>query len=82
MRLHATLPHIEAPVALHGHETLVHAIAAIRSNLSALAPHWPRNLEEERSYFLSQAINHEDLELRIRAWDAWQARIHTMPPAL
>jgi hypothetical protein len=35
-----------------------------------------------RERFLSQAVDHEDLERRIREWDAHQARVRGLPPVL
>ena len=35
-----------------------------------------------RERYLSQAVDHEDLESRIRAWDEHEARLRYLPPVL
>ena len=37
---------------------------------------------DARESYLARALDHEDLEHRIRAWDAHEARLRSLPPVL
>jgi len=37
---------------------------------------------DPRERYLSQSVDHEDLENRMREWEAYEARSRCLPPAL
>jgi len=37
---------------------------------------------DPREGYLSRSVDHEDLENRIRAWEAYKARLRCLPPVL
>jgi hypothetical protein len=55
---------------------------AFKRAVAALARHCATGTADPRERYLSRSVNHEDLESRIRAWDAYEARLRRLPPVL
>ncbi|AGU53588.1 hypothetical protein VAPA_2c10320 [Variovorax paradoxus B4] len=65
---------VEAPVP-SVHDAFKRAVAAlVRCCATGTA--------DPRQRYLSRSVNHEDLENRIRAWEAYEARLRCLPPVL
>lgn len=56
--------------------------SAFKRAVAALARGCATGTVDPRERYLSQSVNHEDLESRIRAWDAYEARMRCLPPVL
>lgn len=50
--------------------------------VAALARRCATGTADPRERYLSRSVDHEDLENRIRAWEAYEARLRCLPPAL
>ena len=55
---------------------------AFKRAAAALAQRFATGTADPRERYLSQSVDHEDLESRIRAWDAYEARLRCLPPVL
>ena len=65
---------VEAPSpSVHG---------AFKRAVVALAKSCAPGTADPRERYLSRSVDHEDLESRIRAWDAYEARLRCLPPVL
>ena len=64
----------EAPsLSVHG---------AFQRAVAALARLSTTGTADARERYLSGSVDHEDFENRIRAWDAHEARLRSLPPVL
>jgi hypothetical protein len=57
-------------------------LAAFQRAVAELARQFSTETQEPRERYLAQAVDHEDLELRTRAWDAHEACQRALPLAL
>jgi hypothetical protein len=65
---------VEAPSpSVHG---------AFKRAVAALARRCAAGTADPRERYLSRSVNHEDLENRIRSWEAYEARLRCLPPVL
>jgi hypothetical protein len=55
---------------------------AFQRAVAALARLGASGTADTRERYLSQSVDHDDLENRLRAWDAHEARLRTLPPVL
>jgi hypothetical protein len=53
---------------------------AVKRAVAALARHCATGTADPRERYLSRSVDHEDLENRIRAWDAYEARLRCLSP--
>lgn len=58
------------------------AQGAFQRAVAELARRCSTGTADARERYLSQAVDHEDLENRIRTWDAHEARLRSLPPVL
>jgi hypothetical protein len=57
-------------------------LAALQRAVAELARQFSTDTPEPREHYLSQAADHEDMEIRMRAWDAHEARQRALPQVL
>ncbi|MGK6311324.1 hypothetical protein ACMGEZ_29480 [Variovorax sp. DT-64] len=63
---------VEAPSpSVHG---------AFKRAVAALTRRCAAGTADPRERYLSRSVNHEDLENRIRAWEAYEARLRCLSP--
>ena len=55
---------------------------AFQRAVAALARLSASSTADARERYLSQSVDHEDFEHRIRAWDAHESRLRSLPPVL
>lgn len=55
---------------------------AFQRAVAALARLSASGTADARERYLAQSVDHEDFENRIRAWDAHEARLRSLPPVL
>jgi hypothetical protein len=55
----------------------VSVLGAFKRAVAALARRWVTRTTDPRERYLSQSVDHEDLENRIRAWEAYEARLRS-----
>ena len=58
------------------------APGAFQRAIAALARFGASGTADTRERYLSQSVDHQDLENRIRAWEAHEARLRPLPPVL
>ena len=64
----------EAPSpSVHG--AFQRAVAALTQFIAA-------DTADARERYLSQSVDHQDFESRVRAWEAHEARVRSLPPVL
>ena len=55
---------------------------AFKRAVAALVRRCATGTADPRESYLSRSVDHEDLESRIRAWDAYEARLRCLAPVL
>jgi len=66
------------PATISNESALESVVAAV----SALARRVSQGAIDPRDLHLSKAVDHEDYELRVRAWDEHEQRQRQLPPVL
>jgi hypothetical protein len=80
MNMSRILPPPLSTGALEASSPSVHG--AFKRAVAALARRCATGTADPRERYLSRSVNHEDLENRIRAWEAYEARLRCLPPVL